>query len=440
MKKLAYGLSLCLMLFISGLCFAGCSNSGDIQSIRISVEPTKTEYTVGDTLDITGGKFIIKFLNGIEEEHTMSNMNDFLAYIDYGDNTTTNKFTKATTNGAKTQTIVIRYKQKTTTYNVSVIKGNMDFINYETSYSNTYTGEPLPVTEINATSLGLINGATLESIEYKLASASDSTYTTTAPTNAGSYMVRCIVNGGNNYTNTTFTVPYTITKANLEKFTPTGQLTFANINMPYGTDFDLNSNFKTASNAQTESISTILGEFANLKDNLTYSYRIKNAASDFVTLNELNPIPSLPAGEYDIKVSGTWSNNINPFTRTATLTITEKELTYGTDFVLKITKDGNPVEYIPTGDNGEINTILSYTNSSDINISVQVEFSTEVQAQLISSSVSFTSGSSWETNLNTISTFGDYKIVINAIFNEGTYTVHQTNETEFKAIRVTETN
>ena len=103
MKKLAYCLSLCLVMFVGVFAFAGCGATNELSSIKIKVMPTDLEYSVGETLDLSGGIFIAEYSNGTKHEFRMNNVD--LAYINYGSDTqTTIQFTEP----AQSQPIVIK--------------------------------------------------------------------------------------------------------------------------------------------------------------------------------------------------------------------------------------------------------------------------------------------------------------------------------------------
>ena len=76
--------------------------------------------------------------------------------------------------------------------------------------SKTYDGTPVSAPTFEQ----LGDGAA--TIEYKVKGADDNTYTTTAPTDAGDYVVRVTVAEGNNHKATSATAEFTIERANIE--------------------------------------------------------------------------------------------------------------------------------------------------------------------------------------------------------------------------------
>ncbi len=88
--------------------------------------------------------------------------------------------------------------------------------------SGTYNGNPRTAT--------LSNDIVSATFEYKLSSASDETYTTTAPTNVGAYTVKATTVGTETYFPITKTAPFSIYAASLSSATVTG----SSVNADYG--------------------------------------------------------------------------------------------------------------------------------------------------------------------------------------------------------------
>ncbi len=76
-----------------------------VDTVTVSTVPTKTEYTVGDTFDVTGGKLTVTYTGGKEAETI-----DLTAEMCTGFDSTT----------AGTKTITVTYEGKTATFEVTV--------------------------------------------------------------------------------------------------------------------------------------------------------------------------------------------------------------------------------------------------------------------------------------------------------------------------------
>ncbi len=420
MKKLAYCLSLCLVMFVGVFAFAGCGATNELSSIKIKVMPTDLEYSVGETLDLSGGIFIAEYSNGTKHEFRMNNVD--LAYINYGSDTqTTIQFTEP----AQSQPIVIKYKGKSTTFNVSVIKGNMS-VTYNKTYTKAYNGASQPIEELS--DLALPTGASICSIEYRIAgNESESAYSTTAPTVAGNYDVRVKIIGGDNYNNLILDdISYTITKSDLTQITTNNYLNFPEIAMEYSDEIDLTNNWQIVANGEKGAITAGLpASQASVADNLKYYYRLASDAD----YTELTPdvsgkilLNNLKAGEYKVKVNGTWASNINDFEVETDLIIQTKKLVYGEDYTLTITQNDQPVVYTVSNSALNIATEIEYTAGDEIVVAVELINAKANSAKTSAPVVTFATGGSWEhTGIATINGVGAYKVIIDVEFEEGTF-------------------
>ena len=442
MRKIACYMSLCLVMFVGVLAFAGCGNSTDVASIRIKDLPQQV-YTVGDTLNLTNGSITVEYTNGNTADFEMLNCVDLLAYIEYGDGTTTNVFRSP----SEAQVVVIQYKGRTTTFNVQVNKGTIteQDVNLNQSYTKVYTGSSLPISELS--NLNLQDGVSVESVQYRKVGETISDFTTVAPVNAGEYVVRVNINGGANYESTYFETNYTIQKADLASLTSEGILNYPSINISFNENYDLTKNWQFTNNGTLSAITAGLDE--NIVNNLVYSYSLKGS-TQFTTLNpdqdsgEIS-VANLLAGEYVVKVSGSWENNINNFEITTPLVIAQKTLIYGEDYEFKVTKqDGTIVEFTPSSNANDVQTIINFTAEETLGITVEIVWLNDnVEQNVVDTPViTFRQGANWETSIDQdkITSAGTYKIWVDVDFNPNTYhfdnDYNNNGNVQFNGIRI----
>ena len=441
MKKIAYYMSLCLVMFVGAFAFAGCGNTGEVASLKVDANALaqqgfNTEYTVGDTLDLTNGEFTVVYSNGEEDTLNMINSLGVQVYIDYGDgNTDTNVFTTP----SEHQPVVIKYEGKTTTFYVTVNKGIIteQDVNLNSSYTKIYTGQPLPVNEL--ADIELPSGASVEPAQYRQDPGNINDFTTTPPTDAGNYVIRLNINGGTNYEDTHFDIPYTIQKADLASLTTNGILNFPNISISHGESYDLSQNWQFSDIGELGAITEGFDEsFAGDLNNLVYSYKA-SSETEYTILNADTfdeVISTLPTGAYDIRVTGTWANNIEDFAIDAHLVVIIKTLVYGEDYTFNITKqDGTPVEYeLPTSAE-DINTIIQFGADETIGINITIEWLNGIGDSVVGEpTISFRTGQSWNQIQNSISTPGTYKIWVEVEFESFTY--HFDNDSQFNGFQI----
>ena len=161
-------------------------------------------------------------------------------------------------------------------------------------------------------------------VEYKVKTADDNTYTTTAPINAGQYTVRVTVEESANYTSGSLTQDFTISKATTE---------ITNL-VILGKTYD-----GTAVTAPT---------FTNTSDaTAVIEYKVKTAADNtYTTTAPIN------AGEYTVRVSTPETINYTAGVTTKDFTISKvtttienvaplAEIVYGNDYTINYTTNSN---------------------------------------------------------------------------------------------------
>ncbi len=397
MKKIAYLMSMCIVFF-GVLVFAGCSGSAEIKNIKVTTLPEVTTYTVGQDLMLDGGKFTVEYADG-------STRTFDLAYAEPS-------ITKFENAGAIT--VKMTYQGFSDVFEVRV--NQKDFTpNYQQSISTIYNGQAQPATIFNSTQLP--NGMSIKSIEYKVLGEEDSTYSSTAPTNAGVYTVRTILEGGNNYLDKTLISQYTIEKANYADFATNDYLAFKGIeNITYGADFDLSKQWGVS---QTSSATSAIPLSEDLAKNITYSYLKKGDefATPFTPTADNKIWAQLDAGEYVITVSGKSTENFKAFTQSCSLTVLAKQLEYGVDYKINITDGTTSYDYVAPI-NSNIQTVIETEDPSSIVVSI--EFLGDASRYCSIESITYITGSGTDIT-NEISGYGNYRILANMSCPTGNY-------------------
>lgn len=110
MKKLTKIFSFALAFVCLSLCFAGCSfgKEAELSSIDLST-PLQNEFCLGETLDLTGKKLTLTYTDDTQKEINLTE-SMFISKLDTTTATTT-----------QPRTMVIKYKEKTTTCNYTVL-------------------------------------------------------------------------------------------------------------------------------------------------------------------------------------------------------------------------------------------------------------------------------------------------------------------------------
>lgn len=403
MKKITYFLSCCLLVIAGAFTFAGCGSGREVASIQITA-PEKTVYEIGQTLDLKGGTILVKYTDGTSAKYTMSNIAQNV-YIDYGASVATNKnvFLSASNN----QKVVVRYEGKSDTFSVRVTKKVLT-PTYNQTYHAQFDGTPHPLA-VTADSLGLPNGTSIESIEYKLKGTDE--FTTQAPINAGEYDIKLNLNGGNDYQDKVIdNITYMIDKTDLINLVEGKVLNLKSMDIVYGQAIDLNNCWLDAS-GETVNINSILNP--EIARNLHYYYRLSNSEESFT---ELDAQTVLNAGAYDIKVVGSWTNNINLYSQifTQSVRVNAKTLVYGQDYVYTITRNGESVTYTPTANETFQTNIKNFAASDEITVGVTFLDST-LQNAISSSEISYNyranKSAEWKSQAE-INTAGEYRILL----------------------------
>ena len=133
---------------------------------------------------------------------------------------------------------------------------------------------------------------------YKVSTAADSTYTSTKPSNAGTYTVRAVIGQTTNYNGATVTTNFTISKANLSS---------ASVSM---------TGWEYGSTASNPSVSGNSGG-----GSVTYSYKVSTAADSTYT-----SIKPSTVGTYTVRAIIAETSNYNGATLTNTFSISKKNL------------------------------------------------------------------------------------------------------------------
>ena len=196
----------------------------------------------------------------------------------------------------------------------------------------TYGDDPVPTPAVTATGVNPRDRIETEAPLYKKAGASDDTYTTEVPTEAGNYVVRVTTKEDDHYTSVSKTAEFTIAKAEngLTVTVPTEGVT-------RGQTLDLSDNFENADGAVTYQI---------VDEDLGCTI------SEDGTLTTANK-----AGTITVKVTAAGDKNHEPKTEYITvvvndkkpidLSVTQEGWTYGDDPVPTPVVSGNE-------DNGDV--------------------------------------------------------------------------------------
>ena len=419
MKKWLCALSMCAVTGLGVVGFAGCSNGDDVASIRIKTLP-ETNFLVGDVVTPTlkNGVFTVQYNNGRTSDLPLSSAD--LVYVDYGDETTSNQFTQAN----RAQIVVVRYKSKTTTYNVNVIKKNLR-VEYVKSYSKVYNG--LPQNASDLLNIALPDGVSIANIEYRVHTNGSVGEYGVAPCGAGVYDMRVTLNGGERFNNLVLDdMTFTIQKANIS-FALNNTLQFNNIFMQYNDKKDVAKNWQigdsTANNIFTNALKS---EYLSLAKNIKYAYRL-TSDNDYTVLNQTDgkyDLSMLEPGAYKLRAYCNDLENFEDFYYECDLDIAAREIQYGTDYVIAIQKGAELIDYIPTNNLMEIATKIQTDDPSSLSVRV-IFLNQNVMSKLKKSPVVYFNYS--EENMSNwggegatkMQKYGDYKITIKAEFVDG---------------------
>jgi len=420
MKKWLCALSMCAITGLGVVGFAGCGGEDEVASIHIKSVPV-TDFVVGDVVTPTlkDGTFTIKYNSGRSNDLPLS-MAD-LVYVDNSDGTTSNEFTYPN----RAQIVVVQYKNKTTTFNVSVSSKEIA-TEYTKQYSTVYNGSQ----QRADLQFNLPNGVDIAKVEYRLIGAPEgsleSLFTDTAPTNAGVYNVRVYLDGGNNYISRVIDdVIFTIAPAQVTAF-QTQKVSFNNIVSQYGDTLDVSKNWTMGTSIEGVSFAeTIKSDFSFIANKIQYRYAVvSNTATEpeFVplTLTEAGyDISDLEPGTYKLQATCMGLENFEAFTYECELNITPRVLVYGEDFAFKITTKEGSVTYISTQTPMNIDTKIR--TSDPTQISITVEYLNDKYYPSTATAITYNYSESGLANwggegITKIEKYGDYKITINTEF------------------------
>ena len=210
----------------------------------------------------------------------------------------------------------------------------------------TYDGKPISIT---APKLTGVNNETISTGIYLIyqVKGNDWGWDSTAPTDAGTYIVKASYKGDNNYNPAEKTAEFTITKA-----TPTFAGTWDITGKTYDGNQISGITAPVLTGVNSETIST----------GIILTYQIKDSGQDLE-----NGAPT-DAGTYTVKASYKGDNNYNPAEKTAEFTITKATPTFaGTWDITGKTYDGNQISGITA-------PVLTGVNSETISTGIQLTY------------------------------------------------------------------
>ncbi len=419
MKKWLCALSMCAVTGLGVIGFAGCSNGDDVASIRIKTLP-ETNFLVGDVVTPTlkNGVFTIQYNNGRTSDLPLSSAD--LVYVDYGDETTSNQFTQAN----RAQIVVVRYKSKTTTYNVNVAKKDLS-VEYTKSYSKVYNG--LPQNASDLLSIALPDGVSIANIEYRPHTNGGVGEYGISPCDAGVYDMRVTLNGGGKFNNLVLDdMTFTIQKANIA-FALNNTVQYNNIFMQYNDKVDAAKNWKvgdsTANNIFTNALKS---QYMPLANNIKYAYRL-TSNNDYTILPQTDGVydlSMLEPGAYKLRAYCNDLDNFEDFYYECDLDIAAREIQYGTDYIIDIQNGADFIKYTPTSSLMDIATKIQTDDPSSLSVRV-IFLNQNVSAKLKKAPVVYFNYSdanmaNWGGEGATqMKKYGDYKITIKAEFTDG---------------------
>jgi len=334
MRKFLTSILSCMLLCLGMFTFTACDTTPAVENISITTTPTKTTYVIGEQIDLNGGELSVRYTDG-----TTATLPLTVA--------TPSQYTFST--AGDNIIITLQFREKLTTLGVSVSKRDI-MISSDFAIPNAnYTGKAMPVdlTRINGITLGADSTYT---VEYKLATAQDSTYTTTAPIHAGNYTIRININGGSQFNDMNqengkqIIEYYNILPTTLDKLSTlpansgkTLEYNFSKYtNFTYGDSIDFSKCWLNVDNQGNTSFgeAPLPTEFAN---RLTYQYRLQGTTT-WTTLSDTSI--AMPAGEYEIRVSLTDVPDVADYSRIETFVVRQKQLIFGQDYNLSVYNSG----------------------------------------------------------------------------------------------------
>ena len=332
MKKFSISLLCCLLLCFGLFTFGGCDNTPTVQNISILTTPTKTNYLIGEQLDLSGGVLSVKYTDGNTSQLPLSVA-------------TPDNYTFST---AGDKIITLTFQQKTTTFGVSVAKRDIVVAPNFALPNAYYTGEALPI-NLRALNTITLGDDSTYTTEYKLSSEPDTQYTTQAPTQAGTYTVRINITGGTSFNDMTIQDKnYTILPTTLPKLSTlpisSGYSLEYNFSkyagFTYGETIDFSKCWINVDNSGKAYYGTAPIP-AQFRDQLKYEYRVKGAETwTLIPSYQGTNIIALDAGEYEIQVSIKNVANVSDYSLILPFVVNQKQLVLGTDYTIQAFNSG----------------------------------------------------------------------------------------------------
>lgn len=426
MKKWLCALSICAVTGLGAFGFAGCGDGNDVASISVK-SAGNTTFQVGDVLtpSLKDGVFTVTYKNGRTSDLPLS-MAD-LVYIDYGDNTATDKFVIE----ANFQNVIVRYKEQTAKFGVKVSKRNLDF-DYAKTYSTTYDGTQQSARDV--LDFVLPNGTYISGIEYKPHANTDADeFTTTAPSEAGQYDLKITINGGSQYNNKIIDdIVYEIAKADVSDALNT-TVNLNDIIMQYGDSTQLNTNWTVGKDANAYFSTALKSEFKSLANEVKFAYKASNATqfTDVKMTDGKYDLSSLAVGDYTLRAYVNNLANFKDFHFDSSLTIGTRQLQYGTDYDIDLIQNATMYKYSETTDPTDIQNTIATADPTTITIRVNFLSAVAKNAFVKDSTKIFfqysqSNNANWGSNLSAMQDYGYYKIIITTQFQNDACTFGDT--------------
>ena len=333
MKKGFSKFILTLVLFCFGGFLCACNDAtAKPTSITILDMPTTVNYTVGQSLQLSGGSLKVEYDDGTTKNFPMT-----LATP----NITT--FSAANTE----QQIILSFLDFTTRFSVRVDKGDLTpqinsriTENTKPVVTVSYTGEQITFSGLNKNSIPteVLNGI---HYYYKNPNVVNAEYSETdLPVNAGRYLVKVKIDASQNYNGCELECYLDVQKCNLFDLVLDGEsLNYddAEINkngVKYGQTVVLSNYWRYKDNT--------LGEAPlpqGVKSELQYLYKQKGTQDYISILPDMvdgSFKVSLPVGQYDIKIALQGDSNIANYEYIFTMVVVKTQLVRGVDYDLYI--------------------------------------------------------------------------------------------------------
>jgi len=416
MKKWLCALSLCAVTGLGAFGFAGCGDGKDVASISIK-SVSNTQFQVGDVItpSLSDGFFTVTYKNGRKSDLPLSVAD--LVYIDYGNNIATNKFVIE----ANYQNVIVRYKEKTTSYGVAVSKRNLD-LNYSKICKNTYNGEPQSARD--ALDFVLPNGVYVDKIEYK-PHASDTQFTSQEPSEAGQYDLKISLDGGTQYNDKVIEdIVYEIAKADFGDALNKA-VEFNDISMQYGDAVQLNKNWTVGENASAYLSTAFKTKFSSIANAVKYTYKAydENAFKPVPTNSDgAYDLSTIKAGSYILRAEFSGLSNFKDNFYECELIIGTRQLEYGVDYEIDFVQGLQVYSYTPTSDLTDIQTTITTTDPTSITVRVNFKSDVAKNALVGEPQIFFqysqNNNASWGGSMSKMQEYGYYKINITAKFGD----------------------